>query len=114
MPVKLPLYAELPAQSYTIALDGVQYQVRLTYRERTASWYLDLYDERGAAIVLGRRLSPGWSPQGFVTAAGPPGLLYVFGKDPYARDEIELWYFTAAELEALQPGEGDLLPVVRS
>ena len=112
MPVKLPLYSEQPCHKYTVALDGVQYQVRLTYRDRTASWYLDLWDEQGAAIVLGRRLSPGWSPQGFVTAAGPPGLLYVFGRDPYARDELELLYFSQAELEALRPAESELLPVV--
>lgn len=112
MPLRLPFFHDLPAHRYTVALDGAQYEVRLTYRDRTASWYLDLWDSSGAAVVLGRRLSPGWSPQGFVTSSGPPGLLFVFGKDPYARDEIELWYVTAAELVELRPSPETLLPVV--
>lgn len=110
MAERLPLYTELPAHSCTVALEGVQYEVRFVYRERTASWYFDLHDEQGEPIVLGRRLSPGWSPALGVTS-GPPGAFYVFGKDPYDRHELELWYLSAAELEAALPDESDLPPV---
>ena len=98
MPVRLPIFSEVPAHTYTIALDGVQYEIRLVYRARTASWYLDLRDENGVELVLGRRLSPGSSPTGGVIVDGPPGVIAPFGADPYDRHELELWYFEAAEL----------------
>lgn len=111
MPQRLPITTEIPAQRYSVALDGVQYGVRLVYRERTASWYLDLRDEQGVPLVLGRRLSPGWSPVHGMITAGPLGSLFVFGSDPYDRHEIELYYFTAAELAAVPTDESALLPV---
>lgn len=111
MPEKLPFLHDIPCHRYTVPLDGALYEVRLTYRERTGSWYLDLWDPLGAPLLLGRRLSPNWSPQGGVITDGPPGLLAVFGRDPYERDEIELWYFTEAELAAAKLAESDLLPV---
>lgn len=99
MPLRLPLVADLPEHSYTIALDGVQYEFRLVYRDRTASWYLDVFDEDGAALMLGRRLSPSFTPNEVVPEL-PPGVLFVTGADPYARDEIELIYLTEAEVIA--------------
>jgi hypothetical protein len=110
MPEKLPIYHDIPAHRYSVALDGVQYRVRFIYRERTASWYLDLWDQDGTLLLAGRRLSPNWSPQARITG-GPPGLLVAFGPDPYARDDVELWYFTAAELAAAKPAAAALLPV---
>jgi len=111
MPERLPFAHDLPAHTYTVALDGVQYEIRLVYRARTASWYLDLRDDLGAALVLGRRLSPNWSPVAGVITNGPPGVILVTGADPYARSEIELWYFNAAEIEAGAAVPTDLLPV---
>lgn len=114
---RLPLFPERPAQSYTIALDGVQYQIRLTYRERTASWYLDLYDEQGEAVLLGRRLSPGAPPLNEGVTKGPPGVLFAAGPDPYPRDGVGLWYASASEVGAVQAASraaaDKLLPVVR-
>lgn len=110
MAIRLPFFHEQPAHHYSIALEGVQYEVRLVWRARTGSWYLDLRDEQGEPIVLGRRLSPSWSPALGVTE-GPPGTFYVFGRDPYDRFELELWYFDSAELaEAVTPA-ADLPPV---
>lgn len=111
MPQKLPFFHDFPQHTYTVALDGVQYELGLTYRERTASWYLDLWDEQGAALLRGRRLSPNWSPQAGVITGGPPGLLAAFGRDPYDRYEIELFYFSESELTAARPAESTLLPV---
>jgi len=98
MPERLPFFHEIPAHSYTVALDGVQYEVRLVYRLRTESWYLDLMDENGLALLLGIRLSPNSSPNAGLIVTGPPGVLFAFGADPYARNELELWYFNEAEL----------------
>jgi hypothetical protein len=107
MPVRLPIATELPAHTYTVALDGVQYQVRLVWRERRASWYLDLLDADGNALVRGRRLSPLWSPVSGMISNGPPGILFATGLDPYDRHEIELWYLTAAERAARPAPEAD-------
>ena len=111
MPERLPIYTDLPAQSYTVALDGTQFGIRLVYRARTASWYLDLLDELGTPIALGRRLSPNSSPIPGGTPNSPPGRLVVFGPDPYARTDVELWYFTEAEVAAFAPDPGELYPV---
>lgn len=111
MPERMPFFHDVPSHRYTVALDGVQYEVRLVYRARTASWYLDLRDEQGADLVLGRRLSPGASPVSGLITNGPPGALVAFGADPYARNELELWYFTEAELAAEPDAEVELLPV---
>lgn len=108
---RLPLFPDVPAQRYTVALDGVQYEVRLVYRERTASWYLDLSGPDGVWLLRGQRLSPGASPQFGLIGEGPPGVLFVFGADPYARDGVELWYFGVDELEAAAPVAEDMLPV---
>jgi hypothetical protein len=111
MPLKMPFFHDYPAHRYQVALDGVVYEIRLTYRQRTSSWYLDLWDEQGNEIVKGRRLSPNWSPQGGMVTDGPPGLLVAFGRDPYDRYEIDLFYFTEEELLAAKPVAADLLPV---
>jgi hypothetical protein len=109
---KLPFFQDQPAHRYTVTLDGVQYQVRLVWRARTASWYLDLADQDGTWLLRGQRLSPGSSPQFGLVAGGPPGVLWVFGLDPYPQqDGIELWYVGADELDAAAPPAADLLPV---
>lgn len=109
MPVRLPIRYEFPAHRFGLSLDGVHYEFRLVYRARTASWYLDLWDEQGAALLLGQRLSPGSSPNRGRITDGPPGALFVFGPDPYPRDGIELWYYAAAEL--VPTDATDVLPV---
>ena len=114
MPERIPIFSDQPAHTYTLALDGVHYEFRLVYRDRTASWYLDLYDEQGSALILGRRISPGASQNFGLISNGPPGVLFAFGADPYPRDGLELWYFTADELSAVPVDESGLLPVVIS
>ncbi len=99
MAERLPFFPEQPANDYTITLDGVQYQVFLTYSSRRASWYLTLLDENGATLVSGRRLSPGFSPLPGRLVGGPPGSLSAEGSDPYARAEVFLRYVDLAELQ---------------
>lgn len=111
MPVSLPIQHAIPAQRFTVVLEGVTYLVRLVYRARTASWYLDLADETGAWLLRGRRLSPGSSPQAGLITNGPPGAFAVSAADPYDRHEIELWYFEESELLAAAPVDDDPLPV---
>jgi hypothetical protein len=111
---RLPFFPDVPAQRYTVALDGVQYEARLVYRARTASWYLDLAGPDGVWLLRGQRLSPGASPQFGLIGEGPPGVLFLFGADPYDRAGVELLYFSVDELEAAVPPPADLLPVALS
>lgn len=46
-----------PGYDYTIDLEGLTYRIVLTYRDRTASWYLDVYDSADVLLVSGKRLS---------------------------------------------------------
>jgi hypothetical protein len=108
---RLPFFPDRPAHSFTAPLDGSLYEVRLVWRARTASWYLDLAGPDGTWLLRGQRLSPGASPQFGLIAGGPPGVLWVFGADPYPQDGLELWYASAGELDAEAPPAEDLLPV---
>lgn len=109
---RITTFYDQPQHRQTVTLDGTEYQIRLTYRRRLASWYMDLYDAEGTAIALGRRLSPGWSPiNGVIAEGGPPGLFLVKGVDPYKRDEVELYYIPLAQIPAPAPS-GELRVVL--
>lgn len=106
MPLQLSTFPALPATTQTVTLDGAQYRVRLTWRHRCRAWYMDLLALDETPLVLGRRLSPGWSPNmGMVLDAGPPGLFFVRGSDDYARADLGtnlvLMYYSQAELQAV-------------
>ncbi len=67
---------EYPDQEQTIALGGVSYRVRLTWRPYCEAWYLDLLAVDGTEILLGVRVEPGanlllWADP----AVAPPGGL---------------------------------------
>jgi len=99
--VELPILHDLPSHRYRIQLGGVSYVVRLTYRDRLASWYLDLYDVDEEPIALGRRLSPRFSPLlGIGVDRGPSGLLYVEGPDRDGRDTVRLYHIDPTALVA--------------
>lgn len=88
---RLRLRWTLPSQSQTVTLDGVVYQVRVTYRRRLSAWYLDLLTQSGDPLIMGRRLTPGWSPLSGRRAVvgGPDAVLYVSDiADPYRRDQL--------------------------
>lgn len=82
-------YPAEPQHIQTVALGGVDFRVRCTWRERTRAWYLDLYAADGTPLVVGRRLSPGWAPYaGIQTAGMPDGVVWVRGPNDYARDDL--------------------------
>ncbi len=89
MPLILPAYPEDPQHVISAEIEGVAYRLRYTWRDRTASWYLDVFDATGAALIAGRRLSPGAAPLGGITVeGGPGGLLYVRGIDDFERADL--------------------------
>lgn len=98
-------FPDLPSHVQTLTLGGAQYQARLTWRERVAGWYLDLYLLDGTEVALGCRLSPGGLPvQDLSLARVLGGVLIVRGLDGYARGdlgtELELVFYADAELPA--------------
>lgn len=75
-------YYEIPlspnAQSFYIALAGVQYQMQVTWRTATeGGWFLDIYDASGNALVLGIPLVTGVDLLAPYPDAGVGGSLYV-------------------------------------
>jgi hypothetical protein len=99
--LKLPFFPDQPSHRYTVNLDGAQWDIRLTYVERSASWVFSLYDADGKPVITRRRLSPGASPVTGLTTKGPPGLIIPYGRDPYGRYELEIYYMTADEVAAI-------------
>lgn len=90
-------------QTQRVDLDGSVFYISLTWRERVAGWYLDVYDASGAPAALGRRLSARWSPT--LTATDerlPPGAFVVVGPSEYVREDLGgdllLTYVTEAEI----------------
>lgn len=94
----LPTFPTQPCFSYTITLGSAQYGLTWTWRARCAAWYLDVVDSGGSAVVLGRRVSPGWDLlHGLLPVGVPSGYLLVSGPDPYTQDMLGtdvlvVWY----------------------
>lgn len=113
MSTQIAAFPSQPALIQSVTLDGVSFRLRLTYRYRCASWYLDLWTLDMTPLLLGQRLSPGWSPTaGYDLPDGPTGWFYVRGIDGYARDDLGaglvLSYFNRADLAAAKA----LLPTI--
>lgn len=65
-----------PIHDYWVELSGVLYRLRIHYKERQDSWYLDIRDADDAALVLGRRISTDNAILAKYRVEGlPPGLL---------------------------------------
>ncbi len=89
MGVILTVFPQLPAFSQSLTLGLVQYRMRLTYRERTAAWYADLWTLAGEAIWLGQRVSPGWGLGfGLQPPNLPDGVMLVRGPSDYLRENL--------------------------
>jgi len=90
------------------ALDGRDYVLAFRWNQRAGAWTLDLADQDGAAILLGRTLVAGYPLlKGVTDTRRPPGELAVL--DAFGLDDLDpafsdlgtrfvLVYVTAAEL----------------
>ena len=112
---ELATFPDLPQSTQTVTLAGVQYRVRLTWRPRTNSWYLDIYTLEEVAIALGRRLSPGWGPLiGLLPEGAPAGLFYVRGPSTYIQgslgSDVKLLFYETADLPSA-PVDSDPLTI---
>jgi len=106
----IPTTPEVPFQTSRITLEGREYNLDLRWNQREERWYLSIFDEGNAALLLGRKLIANWPllryyrdygtglPQGELMAmdltgdGSPPGL-----KDLGAGLRVELTYFTSDE-----------------
>lgn len=106
MAVRLPVFPEKPCHRYVVTIGEARYQVSLTWRARTQSWYLDLYQQDGTPVALGRRVSPGYGPLASLLPVGKPtGELFVGGAlDPYRQGdlggEVTLEHYSTDDLAA--------------
>lgn len=101
--------------SLTSQLGPTKLRLRMTYRERLQSWYLDVYTLDGLPLLLGRRLSPLWSPMFGAVALMETigGFLLTKGVENYRQDDLGrtlfLWYVSFADLQILAGNEPDPL-----
>jgi len=107
----LPAFPVQPQHTARVTLGDAEFTVRLTWRARTASWYIDLYDADGAELLVGRRVSARGSLWLGMRVPGlPDGELFVSGLDGYARNDlggkVEIVYYPRAEItpEPADPG----------
>ena len=88
MPRALPIFSEVFEHSYDAEISGVALRVRVTWQERTRSWYLNVSKPDGTPIVRGRRVSSGRTPlEGLrvLHLIGDAEILIPIGPDPYTR-----------------------------
>lgn len=113
------LFPDLPQFTETTTWGDRQVQLRLTFRSRTASWYLDIFELDSTPIVFGRRVSPRFAPLlglGFGGEQLPRDReLFTDGPtDPYARSDLgeilRLLLLSDEELADAAPEE-DLLGI---
>ena len=112
MSVKITQRSDLRKHRQRVTLDGTEYRIVFTWRQRQRAWYFDIYSQSGDPISLGRRISAGWSPTRTATDERlPPGAFVVKGVDGYSRsdlgDDLQVWYYGTAEIAAL-PAIDDL------
>lgn len=96
MTVAIEVFNEIPQITQTIVWGETQVRVRLTFRERVGSWYVDIFEQDGTTpIILGRRVSPRWAPVEAYGLADRLSRTVVFvvdgptGSDPYDRTEVQ-------------------------
>ncbi len=87
--IEIPTHSDQPQGSRVVVLDGAQFRIDLTWRERVSGWYLDLYAADDTPLALGRRLSSRWWPLAGLSVVGAPtGQIIVRGPDPYVRADL--------------------------
>lgn len=102
----ITVYPALPSFRQSVTLGGTQYSLRLTWRDRPAAWYADLWTAAGAPVWLGQRVTPGWPlGTGLEPVGKPDGALMVRGPSGgYNRHDlgqtVQIVFYPADELPA--------------
>lgn len=100
---EIPAFPEIPAHTIQVSLEGSDYVISYTYRERGSNWYMGLFTVQGEPLYRGRRLSPDSSPHFNIDVPGaPPGQFIVRGPADYSRfdlgNELKLVYVPISEI----------------
>ena len=101
---QVAVFPEHPQHIQTLTWGDTQVRVRFTWRQRTAAWYMDVFEPAdgtvpgaifGDPIVTGRRISPRWAPMIGLSVEGLPLIGEVLavvdapvGGDPYLRSDF--------------------------
>ncbi len=110
------LFPDLPQHTITTTWGDRQVKIRLTFRDRMSSWYLDIFELDDTPIVFGRRVSPQFAPLLGLAFGGEQlprdrELLIDGPSDPYERSElgeiVSLILVSDAELAAIAPPPTD-------
>lgn len=109
MPQAVQGFPDAASHMQSTTLGGTFYRVRQTWSERLGAWYVDLYTEAGAPLILGRRMSAGWVPWSLPVVDGlPTGQTLIRGVDGYGRDDlgdtVRLVRFDPSEIPAAPAG----------
>lgn len=122
MPRIVPLDPELLSYQRRLAVDGVELVFDVEWRQRPRAWWITIRDSSEAAIVGPRRVALNWSLNlRKVDPRLPDGefLIVRIGDsdaEPTVEElgrEVELQYWTRAELEAITPTLDDGIARVR-
>jgi len=105
----IPTAEGLAFYSTRVRLDGKEYQLKFRYNQRTATWFLGLFDEEGDPIAESIRLVANWPLLRYLKhdERCPPGELIAqdltTDGSPPAFDEfgigkrVELTYYAATD-----------------
>lgn len=73
MPVFIiPVSDTLTNYEFEVSLDGVIFQLRLKFNNRSQAWFMDLFDANGVALRSGIRLVSDWFPLRLFQGEGRP------------------------------------------
>ena len=79
---------DLPRSVFQVRMDGETYSLRVAWNDRLSSWQMDLLDDDGDAILIGRRMVLGFPLlDGVTDPRRPPGALFVI--DPAGRQRTD-------------------------
>lgn len=115
MPLTIPFTPSDADQRFTISLVGTLYQLRAKWNIRDDSWYLDIRDETGEAILLGIRLVLGSEvgrrcaderyPAGRFEVIDTSGEDVEAGLDDFGEDRrVQVQFVSFAEIVELETG----------
>ncbi|MFU8802627.1 MAG: phage baseplate plug protein [Bradymonadaceae bacterium] len=85
---QLRAFPNLPNHTMTVRLGGITFRYRRTYRPRLRAWYVDIFNQDGNPVLIGRRINPEWSLQGSLPVEEIPGIIFVRGPEGYTREEL--------------------------
>ena len=106
----LPTSVTLANYSFTVDLDGVEFQLAFKFNERDDAWFLTLSDVNGNILRAGLKVVNGWTLlRLWVDATAPAGDMIAVNQGEVSEpatlkqlgEEVLLTYLDAEELAAV-------------